>query len=800
MTETTEATRARRVPAGKIMVEEPPLPRRTRRPIDGLRLVFVLVLMTALAALAVVAERTLTGLTADLADVNRVVPSGPVDFIALASELASLLLPPVLVFMLMVRGRMRTTVELLAAGAVASLSAALLSNWLAGPAPERLHDTFVPVVDGFDGTAVPAMPTLLVAMMTVVSRLQLPRTRQVATFAIAGSFAVWLFQGEVTVGGLLVSLGLGRAVGLLVRLISGQPSLAPNGHKVAAVMRDNGYDVTTLRADPVDKYRRYIAESTQGSLGVLVLDRDNDGAGVVVRAADQIRTREEVLPRQMVTMRNAVNQITLQALAVSRAGARTPKLRNVLRIGSDAAAIIYDHVPGTILSKMTADQVSDAMLEDLWRQLGRLRRNEVAHRRISGRTILVSEAGKVWLLDPSGGEVAAPELAIRADLAQALVGCALVVGVDRTIETAIRVLGRDVVSAAIPLLQPVALARSTRLDLKGRRDVLTKLRDGLVSSTGQEPDEPVRLQRLRPLSLLTGVGAVFAVYLVGTQLSDVSLTQLWSQTDWRWLFIAIVLMFTSYIGATFALLGFVPEKVPFWRVVGAQVSLGFLRLFAPATVGVVAINIRVLTKAGVAAPLAAASVAANQVANVSITFPVIGILGVVSGSSAAPDIDPSLNTLIIVLIVLAAAAVLALIPPVRVRLRALWSDFAERGLPRLLDVLSNPRKLLVALAGIVLQSASLIFCFYVCLKAVGGAANLAAMAVVQLVGNTLGMAVPTPGGLGAVEAALTAGVSTLGVGATTAVTAVLVFRLVSFWLPILPGWVLWTWMQRRDLL
>ncbi|TDE08779.1 lysylphosphatidylglycerol synthase transmembrane domain-containing protein [Jiangella asiatica] len=800
MTETTEARPTRGRSTGKIVVDEPPLPRRTRRPIDGLRLLFVLTAMTALAALAVVAERTLTGLTADLADFNRTVPRGPVDVVAFASQLASLILPPALVFILMVRGRMRTTVELLVAGALASVAAALVSTWLAGPAPERLHDTFVPSADGVAGTAVPAMTTLLVAIVTVVSRLALKRIRQITAFAVAGSFAVWLFRGDVTVGGMLLSLGIGWAVGLLVRLVSGQPSLAPNGHKVAAVLRANGYDVSSLNADPVDKYRRYIADSLQGPLGVLVLDRDNDGAGAVVRAADQIRTREEVLPRQMVTMRSAVNQITLQSLAVSRAGARTPKLRNVLRIGSDAAAIVYDHVPGRVLANLTADEVTDAMLEDLWRQLGRLRRNQVAHRRISGRTILVSETGKVWLLDPSGGEVAAPELAIRADLAQALVGCALVVGVDRTIDTAIRVLGQDVVAGAIPLLQPVALARSTRRDLKGRRDVLSKLRDGLVSGTGREPDQPVRLQRLRPLSLVTGVGAVFAVYLVGTQLSDVSFSQLWSQIDWRWLFVAVVLMFTSFVGATLALMGFVPERVGFWRIMGAQISLGFLKLVAPATVGIVAINIRVLTKAGVAAPLAAASVAANQVGNVAITFPTIGILGLVTGSSAAPDIDPSVNTLVIVLVVLAAAAVLALIPPVRTRLRALWSDFAERGLPRLLDVLSNPRKLLVALGGILLQSASLILCFYTCLLAVGGAANIAALAVVQLVGNTLGMAVPTPGGLGAVEAALTAGVSTLGVGATTAVTAVLVFRLVSFWLPILPGWVLWTQMQKRDLL
>lgn len=800
MTETTEATRVRDNPTGKIVIEEPPLPRRTRRPIDGLRLLFVLVGMTALAALAVFAERTLTGLTADLAEFNKRVPSGPVEMVSFASELASLALPPVLVFILMIRGRMRTTVELLIAGVLASVTAALVSNWLRGPAPDLLHDTFVPTPGGVDGTPVPALPALLVAIVTVVSRLDLKRIRQVAAFAIVGSFAVWLFQGEVTVGGMLLSLGVGRAIGLLVRLVSGQPSVAPNGRQVAAVLKANGYDITSLRADPVDEYRRYLAESSQGVLGVLVLDRDNDGAGLLARAGEQIRTREEILPRQMVTMRNSVNQITLQSLAVSRAGARTPKLRNVLRIGADAAAIVYDHVPGRVLAKMTANDVSDSMLEDLWRQLGRLRRNQVAHRRLSGRTILVSDAGKVWLLDPSGGEVAAPDLAIRADLAQALVGCSLVVGADRTIDSAIGVLGRDVVAGAIPLLQPVALARSTRRDLKGRREVLSQLRDGLVQRIGHEPDEPVRLQRLRPLSLLTGVGAVFAVYLVGTQLSDVSLGELWSRTDWRWLIIAVALMFGSFIGAAFALLGFVPEKVPFWRTVGAQVSLGFLRLIAPSTVGNVAINIRLLTKAGVAAPLAAASVAANQVGNVAITFPVIGVLGVLSGSSAAAGIDPSVNTLIIVIGVLLAAALLALIPPIRARLRALWSEFAQRGLPRLLDVLSNPRKLAVAVGGILMQSACLILCFYTCLKAVGDSANIAALAVVQLVGNTLGTAVPTPGGLGAVEAALTAGLTTIGVGATSAVTAVLLFRIVSFWLPILPGWVLWTQMQKRDLL
>lgn len=800
MADATETTNKRDTSTGQILVDEPPLPRRTRRPIDGLRLLLVLVSMTALVGLAIIAERTLTGLTADLADINPRIPGGLVGLVSFTSELAGLALPPILVVILMIRGRLRTTVELLVAGVLAAVASALVSAWLVGPAPERLHDSFVPVVQGADGIPVPAYPALLVAVITVVSRLDMKRIRHVTLFAIAGSFAVGLLQGTATVAGMLTALGIGRIVGLLVRLVSGQPSVAPDGRRVAAVLRANGYDLTSLRADPVDEYRRYIAESAQGTLGILVLDRGNDGAGALARAIDRIRTREEVLPRQTVTMRTAIDQITLQSLAVARAGARTPKLRNVLKVGGDAALIVYDHIPGTPLSKLSADQVTDEMLQDLWRQLGRLRRNQVAHRRLSGRTILIADNGRVWLLDPSGGEVAAPDLAIRADLAQALVGVSLVVGADRTIKTALDVLGPDVVTGAIPLLQPVALARSTRRDLKGRRTVLSELRDGLVKSIGREPEEPVQLQRFRPITLLTGVGAVFALYLVGTQLSNVNPGQLWSQTDWRWLLLALAAMFANYVGAAFAMLGFVPEKVPFWRTVGAQVSLSFLRLVAPSTVGNVAINIRLLTKAGVAGPLAAASVAANQVGNVAITLPLIAILGVVSGSSAAAGLDPSPTTFMIIIGVLVAAALLVLIPPIRKRLREVWSEFAQRGLPRLLDVVSNPRKLLVAIGGILLQASSLVLCFYACLKAVGGSANIAALAVVQLVGNTLGMAVPTPGGLGAVEAALTAGVTALGVSASLAVSAVLVFRIVSFWLPIVPGWILWTQMQKRGLL
>ena len=50
-------------------------------------------------------------------------------------------------------------------------------------------------------------------------------------------------------------------------------------------------------------------------------------------------------------------------------------------------------------------------------------------------------------------------------------------------------------------------------------------------------------------------------------------------------------------------------------------------------------------------------------------------------------------------------------------------------------------------------------------------------------------AAPVPGGLGALEAALVAGLSALGMPLGAAASAVLVYRLLTFWLTIAIGLV-----------
>ena len=57
---------------------------------------------------------------------------------------------------------------------------------------------------------------------------------------------------------------------------------------------------------------------------------------------------------------------------------------------------------------------------------------------------------------------------------------------------------------------------------------------------------------------------------------------------------------------------------------------------------------------------------------------------------------------------------------------------------------------------------------------------------------------PTAGGLGALEAALVAGLTGAGMQAAPAVSAVLRYRLATYWLPVAPGRLCWRLLQRRE--
>jgi len=93
-----------------------------------------------------------------------------------------------------------------------------------------------------------------------------------------------------------------------------------------------------------------------------------------------------------------------------------------------------------------------------------------------------------------------------------------------------------------------------------------------------------------------------------------------------------------------------------------------------------------------------------------------------------------------------------------------------------------------------------ILCLAACVMAFGGELSFAAIAVVYLTGSVVGQAAPTPGGLGAVEAAMAAGLTLAGLDSGLAFSAVLLYRVITFWLPTIPGYFAFNWLQRNNYL
>lgn len=132
------------------------------------------------------------------------------------------------------------------------------------------------------------------------------------------------------------------------------------------------------------------------------------------------------------------------------------------------------------------------------------------------------------------------------------------------------------------------------------------------------------------------------------------------------------------------------------------------------------------------------------------------------------------------------------------RVRSLFAGVV----PRMLDVLQQPRKLLTGIGGMLLLTGTFVMCLDASIRAFGGGSTIsyASIAVVFLTANAVGSAVPTPGGVGAVETALTGALIIARVDPGTAAAAVLLFRLLTFWLPVLPGWLCFNYLTRRGAL
>jgi undecaprenyl-diphosphatase len=130
-----------------------------------------------------------------------------------------------------------------------------------------------------------------------------------------------------------------------------------------------------------------------------------------------------------------------------------------------------------------------------------------------------------------------------------------------------------------------------------------------------------------------------------------------------------------------------------------------------------------------------------------------------------------------------------------IRFRRVWLSPLRQVYPQLRALQAQPARALRLLGASGGITAAYVLALVAAVEAVGGA-PLVPVVAVYLGASAVAAAAPTPGGLGAIEAGLVAGLTSVGMQPAEAVTAVLIFRLVTYWGPVLPGAAAF-WLLRR---
>lgn len=814
------------------VVDLPP-PSRSRRPADLVRAVAGLVGLAVVLLLAALTPAASQGLQRDVGNVRGLLPGALVavgSIVVLAGSVGG---PVVVALDLVLRRKPRQLADAVLAAVAAVGLALLVQGVLSLTDDSSALDRLLSPLPGGQRATLPAYP--FIAFLTAAGLEGRERLR-IWVWGLAGlAVAAGVLAGDVTSLAAVAGLLLSRAAGTGVRYAAGRPARQPWGREVSDALARAGLPLVELvRYTEADvSSRAYRARARDGRrLDVTVLDRDRQDAGLLYRLYRRARLREQVDRRAIVSLRRAVETEALASYASAAAGAPTPRLLAVADAGGDGAVLAYEHVPGLPLDQLAAarpDAVDAAVLDGCWQALGALHRARIAHRQLTGRALLVDVPGRaagagasaegpapepsvrsdghppddpavVRLVDLRAAEVAAGDLPLRLDRAHLLVATALATGPGPAIAAALRALTPEEAVGVVPLLQPIALPRRLRAALTGRRALLTELREGLVQAAPEVEPEQVRLVRLSWRSLLTGIAGGVAAYVLLSQLGSVDLRGLVTSADPVWIAVGLGLSAVTYVGAAVGLAAYAPERLPLALTSWVQLASSFASFVTPPTVGQTAVNVRYLQRRQVPGAVAVASVALREITAFVSTVLLLVLCAAATGSTEGARLLPSRRTLLVVAVLAVIVAAALAVPPLR---RWAWRRVrptAQQVLPRLLDVLQQPVRLLLGLAGTLVLTLGYVFCLVACLHAFGTSAPVTAVAVAYLAGSAVGSAAPTPGGLGAVEAAVAAGLTAVGVDGGLAVSSVLLFRLLTFWLPVLPGWLAFRRLTERGVL
>ncbi len=678
--------------------------------------------------------------------------------------------------------------------ALAGFLAWLIARGLGLTLADGFSDGINATVRASHGPAFPNVPmALLTAVVAAASPYLTRRVRWLGDFLILVLIPTEMYLGVALPKALACSIILGWGIAAAVHYSFGSPGGRPTTGQVESALHDLGLpSAKNVRLAPIQpsEHTVMLAENGSGQLVIKVLGRDERDARLATKFWKFLYVKDSGPMLFLTRLQEVEHQAYLTLLAGS-GGVRVPPVV-VAGIGGPGTALLAEpDLGGRVLAEMDADEITDAMLADVWAQVARLHQVGICHGRLNTAQIVITDQGAAIVGFAYASAAAAPDQR-AGDTAELLATTAAQVGVDRAVRAAVAGVGREAVIDALPLLQPAALSVGGRRTVaEHRREAsakLKELRESAAAATGTKVPELEQIGRVSGTTLVMILGTLLGIVALMSFIGDPEtlVTTLKSAKPGA-VILAYLICVSTAVGFALAFAGSIRKRLPAWPNVKLQSAGAFANLAIP--LGSSALQIQFLRKEGVDN---GSAVGAGLVTLVVGTATQIGMFFV--AAAAAPSkvdvgtIPPGAIAWIVVLCtigILIASAVVWFVPKLHKKLL----PPIVSGWGSIYAVLKSPRQLSLLVGGSVLAYTLYSVALDLALYSVGAGQSVWAMIAINVGVSLVVGLVPVPGAGAAVSSfGLTGALIAYGVPQTAALSAVLIHTLNSKYLTAIPGW------------
>lgn len=771
-----------------------------RHPSDVARLLFALITLGLLLLLALLLDSQVSNVSADFLAVVDAFPNALVDgLVGLVQLLVTLV--PVVALVVLVRGRCWYLLLLLGlATVVAATAMSALTGVVNDSVPlEQLG--YDQVSSWFIGSQYPSSTYLavLTAWLVTAGPWMMRSWRRTGWVFVASAMVAQLLSAtEVPVRNLMM-LAVGAAAGSLALIVFGAPRRSVNLDSVRQAMIRSGLQINQIepRGNGSSTPTFATSEPSGRRLFVRVIGRDQRDSALLLRLWRSLSLKG-VGGGVSATPRRATDREAL-ALGIFGAVAPTPAPVAVTGAADDAALMVSTYVTGDRLADRP--DVSDKVLREVCSCVAALQRRRLAHGNLDTSSILVSVRG-VTLIDLSRANVDANNAALGADVVELLASLSLLVGVDRAVAAARAELPDDVLKRAVPMIQSAVLSKQTRTAIE-KKELLDSLRDTTAAAVGIENVELAPVRRITIGAAVSVVGSfVLLAYVFNLAANWDQTWEVFKSANLIYAIPVILLMISTYFSGAMSLLGATTIDLIYTRTVAVMFGQSYLNRFTPANAGGMAMRVRYLQLNGLETAVAASAIALTSAASGVAQVVTIVVFLIWGGSSdKLSDFDfPDMGSIVAIILVIGALITLLLITRFgRTVLRPWVASAMSKIQESVRDLLRRPTKLGQLFGGALLGKLANVIAFWVSMSAFGADISFPKAGAIYIIATTIGSAVPTPGGVGGVEAALTAALIAYGIDNATAAAIVLFFRTLTFWLPTIPGYGFFRYTQAKGI-